>query len=65
MPAGNHMAVAFIETNIQSRMMNTCMQPPYDSLQPHLIEGHGHHPDKFANKILKQIKAFVHLLLLS
>ena len=37
----------------------------HDSLQPHLIEGNGDYPDKFANKILnwvKQMKVFVNNL---
>ena len=29
----------------------------YDSQQPHLIEGNGHYPAKFANKILNWVKA--------
>ena len=52
MPAGNRMAIVFIETNIQSKMMKNSH---HDSPQPHLKEGNGEHPDKFANKTSNRV----------
>ena len=53
MPAGNRMAIAFIETNIQPKMMKNSH---HDSPQPHLIEGNDHHSDKFASKTSNRVK---------